>query len=189
MPKPHSVTIDVGVSALWRKSVPRAKALAEKMAQAAIAYGLKKAPERKFKKIKPYELSVVLTNDAAVRRLNRAYRGKDKPTNVLSFPADAPPGATWLLGDVVIAHGVTTRESRLENKTLDAHLAHLVIHGVLHLLGYDHLQDKDAAVMERLESDIMARMGFADPYAIPAPVDKVLPRTKSKPAREGRRHE
>ena len=133
-----------------------------------------------------FELSLVLTTDAAVRRLNRAYRGKDKPTNVLSFPADAPPDVSWLLGDVVIAYGVTRAESKAENKTLEAHLAHLVVHGVLHLLGYDHIQDKDAVVMERLESDIMARMGFADPYAIHAPPlrkpvpRKRVPRAKTK---------
>jgi probable rRNA maturation factor len=108
-------------------------------------------------------LSIVLTGDAQVRRLNRQYRGQDKPTNVLSFAAGAE--ADPLLGDVVIAFGVTRREAANENKALAAHLTHLVIHGVLHLLGYDHIRDKDAHVMERRESAIMARMGLADPYA------------------------
>ncbi|TAL02827.1 MAG: rRNA maturation RNase YbeY [Rhodospirillaceae bacterium] len=179
-------------TAAWRKALPRSAHLARTMAAAALRYGFKTAPVRDnhTRKSGPrtgLEISVVLTGNAVVRRLNRVYRGKDKPTNVLSFPADAPPTratarflingrpaptAPWLLGDVVIAYGVAAAEARAEGKTLAAHLAHLVLHGVLHLLGYDHEDDRDVVVMERLEREIMARMGFDDPYAIPAPARK-----------------
>ncbi len=145
--------IDISApTAAWLRALPRAAAVARRAAAAALE-GQRKA----------CELSIVLTGDAVVRRLNRRYRRKDKPTNVLSFPAGAE--AAPLLGDVVIAFGVTRREAASENKALTAHLTHLVIHGVLHLLGYDHLRDTDAVVMERRESAIMARLGLPDPYA------------------------
>jgi len=161
------VIIDITApSVAWRKALPRAAALARTAAEAALEHGLAKAPMRKaLGPTLPLEVSIALTTNAAVRTLNRTYRGKDKPTNVLSFPAEAPPGESWLLGDVVVAYGVAAAEARTESKKLAAHLTHLVIHGVLHLLGYDHDNDHDAAVMERLEITIMARMGFADPYA------------------------
>lgn len=146
-------TIDIATpTAAWLRALPRATAVARRAALAALD-GERTA----------FELSIVLTGDARVRRLNRQYRGKDKPTNVLSFPTGAE--AAPLLGDVVIAFGVTRREAVSENKALSAHLTHLVIHGVLHLLGYDHGRDKDAVVMERRESAIMARLGLPDPYA------------------------
>jgi probable rRNA maturation factor len=158
--------IEIGPpTAAWRRVLPRAGALARTAAAAALRDGLAELPQRHALRTSKtaFELSVVLASDARVRTLNRTYRGKDKPTNVLSFPA----GDTgWpVLGDVVIAQGVMRREARSENKTLAAHFSHLVVHGVLHLLGYDHVRDRDAAVMERLESEIMARLGFADPYA------------------------
>jgi len=114
------------------------------------------------------ELSIVLTDDATIRNLNRQWRGHDKPTNVLSFPAHdtRPPGAALrLLGDVVIAYETTAREARAQSLPLDHHLAHLAIHGYLHLLGYDHESDKEAEVMERLEREILARLDISDPYA------------------------
>ena len=117
------------------------------------------------------ELSVVLTDDRAVRRLNRDWRGQDKPTNVLSFPAQngmparhLPRGVPVLLGDVVVACGVAATEAAAQGKTLRAHLAHLVVHGVLHLLGHDHEADADAERMEALEAKILRRMGIANPY-------------------------
>jgi probable rRNA maturation factor len=178
MPKASNAIIDMTPpTAAWRKALPRAQTLVRKMAVAALQHGTKKT--RATRRLPP-EVSIVLTTDAAVRRLNCVYRGKDKPTNVLSFPADVPPGTSGLLGDVVIAYGVAARESRAESKELQAHLAHLVVHGVLHLLGYDHEQDKDAVVMERLESDIMARMGFADPYAFLPPKRQGTPARKSR---------
>jgi probable rRNA maturation factor len=153
----------------WRRALPRAANIVRSMATAALMHGLKDAPLRRAIARRAVEVSIVLANNAAVQRLNRTYRGKDKPTNVLSFPAHGPDSGQGpcLLGDVIVAYGVAAQEARMEDKTLNAHLAHLVLHGVLHLLGYDHKDDRQAAVMERLETVIMARMGFADPYAIP----------------------
>jgi probable rRNA maturation factor len=184
-------TIEVGVPAqTWRKALPRATTVARRAAAAALEHGWKKAParpalRRQAGRSGAFEVSLVLATDAAVRRLNHAYRGKDKATNVLSFPADAPPvaGAAAPLGDVVVAYGVAAAESRSERKTLTAHLTHLVVHGVLHLLGYDHAGDDDVIVMERMETAIMARLGFADPYAgaAPAPVRSAKsPRSRAK---------
>lgn len=106
-------------------------------------------------------ITILLTDDAALRRLNRDFRGKDKPTNVLSFPA---PGRDYR-GDIAIAYGVTRAEARASGKAFADHAAHLVVHGVLHLAGYDHVRAKDAKVMEPLEVKILARLGIADPYA------------------------
>ena len=108
-------------------------------------------------------LTILLANDAKLRALNASFRGKDKPTNVLSFPSassDEP-----YLGDVALGHGVVAREARAQGKTLAAHAAHLVIHGVLHLTGHDHEKPNDAQVMEVLETGLLAQLGIADPYA------------------------
>ena len=110
------------------------------------------------------ELAIVLTNDSAVRKLNRTWRGKNEPTNVLSFPADQQIGPNRLLGDIVIAYETLAREARAERKPFDHHLAHLAVHGFLHLCGYDHESDRQAATMERLETAILARLGVPDPY-------------------------
>jgi probable rRNA maturation factor len=110
------------------------------------------------------ELAIVLTNDSAIRKLNRTWRGKDQPTNVLSFPSDPQAGPHRLLGDIVIAYETLAREARAERKPFDHHLAHLAVHGFLHLCGYDHESDPQAATMERLESAILARLGVPDPY-------------------------
>ena len=97
--------------------------------------------------------------------LNRAYRGKEGPTNVLSFPYDLPPEAGLaLLGDIVICAPVVAREAREQGKTLDAHWAHMTVHGALHLLGYDHIDEHEAAAMEALETDILARLDYPCPY-------------------------
>lgn len=114
-------------------------------------------------------VGVVLTDDAEQRRLNRDYRGQDKPTNVLSFalagPGETPPpGAPLLLGDVVLARETVAREAAEQQKPLADHLQHLVVHGVLHLLGYDHENDTEAAIMEKSEVAILARLGVPDPY-------------------------
>jgi probable rRNA maturation factor len=112
------------------------------------------------------ELSVVLTDDAAIRTLNRTWRGKDASTNVLSFPAAASPirGVPRQFGDIVIAYETTTREALAEHKPFRQHLAHLAVHGFLHLAGYDHETDKDAEAMERLEVAILARLKVPNPY-------------------------
>lgn len=113
------------------------------------------------------EVSVLLTDDAAVQALNRDWRGIDAPTNVLSFPATAPKaaGAPRLLGDIAIAFETLEREAKAEKKPFLHHLAHLAVHGYLHLLGYDHQTDSEAEAMEALEREILAAMRIPDPYA------------------------
>ena len=111
------------------------------------------------------EVTIRLVDEAESNQLNLTYRGKDKPTNVLSFPFEAPPGLELpLLGDLVICRQVVEREAQEQGKPLMAHWAHMVVHGSLHLLGYDHIEDEEAEEMEQLERDIMQELGFADPY-------------------------
>lgn len=188
---PHAVEIFVGIEADgWTRSLPAAEDLVLSAAGAALAAG-EGVPDG------PAELSVVLADDATVQELNRQYRGKDRPTNVLSFALYAdgeddpvppvgfdpdrddddadgdwdeesvaePAAAPVLLGDVVLAYETVVREAREQGKPLADHLTHLVVHGVLHLLGYDHIADSDAERMERLETEILAGLGIADPYA------------------------
>ena len=114
------------------------------------------------------ELSIVFSDDAHIRTLNAGWRGKDKPTNVLSFPAfpfpkdgPLPP----MLGDIVLAAETVTREAALEDKPLQNHISHLVIHGLLHLLGHDHETDAEAEEMEAVERRALARLAIPDPYA------------------------
>ncbi|MBI3773493.1 MAG: rRNA maturation RNase YbeY [Gammaproteobacteria bacterium] len=115
------------------------------------------------------ELTIRIVDAKEIRELNRDYRHKDSATNVLSFPFEAPPGVDLpLLGDVVICAAVVLEEARAQGKTPEAHWAHMVVHGVLHLLGYDHISDADAEVMERREVEILAGLGYADPYAVAA---------------------
>jgi len=117
------------------------------------------------------ELAVMLTDDAGIRTLNSNWRGIDKPTNVLSFPALQPTGpaspddAPRMLGDIAIAYETTRREADDEQKPFDHHLSHLAVHGFLHLIGYDHENDGDAETMETLETEILAQLGIPDPYA------------------------
>ena len=108
--------------------------------------------------------AVLLTDDAAVRRLNATWRGLDKPTNVLSFPAP-PNDPSGALGDIAIAFETTAREAAAEGKPLAHHLSHLAVHGFLHLIGYDHEQDLQAEEMEALERKVLAGLGVPDPYA------------------------
>jgi probable rRNA maturation factor len=117
------------------------------------------------------ELSIVLADDTAIRRLNREYRGKDRATNVLSFPAPATVAGIRMLGDIVIAFETVAAEAADEGKGLSDHVRHLVVHGVLHLLGFDHETDADAERMEALEIGILAALGVADPYAVIATAD------------------
>jgi probable rRNA maturation factor len=112
------------------------------------------------------EVSIVFDNDAGVRELNRRYRGKDEPTNVLSFPAARGSGFGPLLGDIVLAAETVVAEAEQEGPATEVHLTHLVVHGFLHLLGHDHENDGEAVVMEGLETAILARLGIADPYSV-----------------------
>ena len=119
-------------------------------------------------KFKPQaEVTVRVVDEPESQELNHDYRGKDKPTNVLSFPFEAPPGIDIdLLGDLVICKQVVEREAIEQNKPLISHWAHMVVHGCLHLLGYDHIEDQEAEEMESLETEIMKSMGYSDPYII-----------------------
>ena len=112
------------------------------------------------------EVSVVLTDDAEQHELNRQWRGVDKPTNVLSFPQIEPfSPVVGLLGDITLARETLDQEAEELGLTLEAHFTHLVVHGFLHLLGYDHIADDEALKMEGLETQILATLGIADPYA------------------------
>lgn len=108
-------------------------------------------------------LTLLLTDDGSVRALNAQFRGQDKPTNVLSFPA--PPNPEQHLGDVALAYETCAREAAEQGKPLSHHLQHLVAHGVLHLLGYDHMSDPEAEEMEAIERTVLASLGVPDPYA------------------------
>ena len=112
------------------------------------------------------ELSVRIVDEPEGKKLNETYRGATGPTNVLSFPFDEKtPEPLPLIGDIVVCAPVVAREAQQQNKDLTAHWAHMIIHGVLHLLGYDHQNDSEAAIMETLETEIMQKLGFAPPYA------------------------
>lgn len=116
-------------------------------------------------------LSILLTDDAEMRKLNAGWRAKDKPTNVLSFPAEAavdPAAPPDYLGDIALALATCRREAKEQGKTLADHVTHLTVHGVLHLLGYDHMTADEAAAMEPREVQVLAGLGIADPYVRPA---------------------
>lgn len=118
------------------------------------------------------ELSIRLVDNEESQQLNYEYRGKDKPTNVLSFPFEVPDALIGndeignLIGDLVISVPVVSTEAREQNKAFDDHFAHMVVHGCLHLLGYDHIKDEEADIMEDLERQILAKLDIADPYFI-----------------------
>jgi probable rRNA maturation factor len=150
--KAASVTVDVVTqSELW-SAHPDAEDLVRRAIEKAAAF-----------EHKPGEVAVLLTDDATIRGMNATWRGLDKPTNVLSFPAGE--SAAPHLGDIAIACETVERESAAENKTFFDHLAHLSIHGYLHLIGFDHETDREAERMEHLETRILASLGIADPYA------------------------
>ena len=143
-------------STRWKRQ-PRAAAIARKaVATAANAASTPRA-----------ELAIVLTDDSAIRALNRVWRGLDAPTNVLSFPSGQArtAAASRHLGDIVIAFETVAREAKTEGKPFRHHLAHLAVHGYLHLIGHDHETARDARNMERLERKILAQLDIPDPYA------------------------
>jgi probable rRNA maturation factor len=150
--------IDVRVEAGDWPSAAKLKALAKRAIAAAV-------PSVKARFAPASEVSLLFTDDAHIRVLNRQYRGKDKPTNVLSFPGPSD-GRVFgpLVGDLVFAQETVAREAEIEAVPFEDHLIHLVVHGFLHLLGYDHEVDRDAARMEGLETAILAGLGIADPY-------------------------
>jgi probable rRNA maturation factor len=115
-------------------------------------------------KVKKSAVTIVLSNDAEVKTLNRDYRGKNKPTNVLSFPNGAVEEGMKQLGDIILAYETIAREAQDQKKKLKDHVTHLTVHGVLHLLGFDHEIEKEAVAMERHEITILKRMGIANPY-------------------------
>jgi probable rRNA maturation factor len=139
-------------------------------AEAVIHRAIEAAAEFTDADVGEAELAVMLTDDSGIRTLNNNWRGIDKPTNVLSFPALQPTGAATpddaprMLGDIAIAFETTRKEADDEQKPFDHHLSHLAVHGFLHLIGYDHEKDYDAEAMENLEREILAQLGIPDPY-------------------------
>ena len=133
----------------------------ELMAEQAAAAALPKGEQSKI-------ITLLFADDETMQDLNKEWRGLDKPTNVLSFPAPkdqpVPPGELPLLGDIVLGFGICAREAEAAGKTLGNHTCHLIVHGVLHLLGYDHEIDKDAEVMEAAEIKILSTLGIENPY-------------------------
>ncbi|MDQ7249353.1 rRNA maturation RNase YbeY [Dongia sedimenti] len=167
MPRAASPRVAVSVIVehdAWREAIAEPAPLLRRAAGAALAQARR---VRRWRATVAPSVAVALIDDRAIRKLNRTYRGKDKPTNVLSFPAGEAPdgkGKTRSLGDVAIALGTVKREARAQGKTVDDHVAHLMVHAVLHLLGYDHEADPDAEEMEALERKALAALGIADPY-------------------------
>jgi probable rRNA maturation factor len=146
--------IDIEIEdAAWTAAQADAEALTRRTADAVLAY----------ERLSDRNLTILLTNDLAVRALNARFREQDKPTNVLSFPA--LPNPEQHLGDVALAYVTCAREAADQGKPLADHLQHLVAHGVLHLLGYDHMTDPEAQEMEGLERVVLASLGVSDPYA------------------------
>ncbi len=140
-------------------------------AEAVIQRAIAAAAETVDHEFGEAELAVMLTDDAGIRTLNSNWRGIDKPTNVLSFPALQPSGASGegdaprMLGDIAIAYQTMRNEADAEQKPFEHHLSHLAVHGFLHLIGYDHEKDDDAEAMEAVEAEILAQLGIPNPYA------------------------
>ena len=169
MSVPAEIAVFVECSA-WTGAIPRAGAICRRAARAALE------ATREGRGLRgPAEVSLVLADDGRMRALNRDHRGRDEATNVLSFPSLAPggpgrpaakeaSGPPLLLGDVVLGFETARAEAFAAGKPFAHHLAHLVVHGTLHLLGYDHAKAAEAERMERLEAEILARLGIPDPY-------------------------
>jgi probable rRNA maturation factor len=165
--------IDVAVRVIasgWRQALPSGAAVVRRTAHAALGAALGSPMLAAGARM---EMAVVLADDATVRRLNRDFRGIDKPTNVLSFGgldgripqiSEEPV----ILGDVVLARETIARQAARQGKTVRDHVSHLVVHGILHLLGHDHRTSAEAGAMEAVETAVLAELGIADPYAAPS---------------------
>jgi probable rRNA maturation factor len=155
------VNLEIEVDEAAWHDLPDAAALVGQAAEAAFA-------RLGAGDLKDKLLSVTLADDETVAQLNAQWRGKPKPTNVLSFPADQdiaiPPGEPRPLGDIILAAGVVRTEAAQQSKPLADHFSHLVVHGILHIMGYDHVDDAQADEMESLEKEILVKLGIADPY-------------------------
>jgi probable rRNA maturation factor len=151
-----SVTIEIAIeSAAWEK-LPGAEAMVRRAVEAAL----------RDEHIRDGEIGIVLADDARIRTLNKSFRATDKATNVLAFPAPKLLGdGPRPLGDIVLAYETLVHEAEIEGKTAEHHLMHLAVHGTLHLLGFDHVDDADAEAMEARERAILAKLGIPDPYA------------------------
>jgi probable rRNA maturation factor len=168
-----ALAVDVLIEAPAWRTLPQAEDIVRRAIAFAATSGVElrrpDAAPRKPGKVVGWGLCILLSDDEQVARLNGQWRGQGKPTNVLSFPAPALPGAgpnqKTPLGDIAIAYETLAREAEANGTAVSDHLSHLVVHGFLHLLGYDHHMDDEAERMERLERDILARMGVDDPYA------------------------
>lgn len=156
--RPYSIDIDLTVEAGEWPEEAALERLVERAVDAAFAETCTKGTS---------ELSVVFSDDAHIQALNAGWRDKDQPTNVLSFPAFPPSRGSLMppmLGDIVLAAETVARESAMENKPLEHHISHLVVHGLLHLLGHDHITDEEADEMEAIERAALARLAIPDPY-------------------------
>ncbi len=166
-------TLDIQISVeegLW-PSEAELQSLSERVLGAAADF-LRREEKQPFPKMSP-EVSLVFTSDASIRAINAEWRSQDKPTNVLSFPAfPLTPGKMPgpMLGDIILAQETLVREAQALGKPFDEHLSHLLVHGFLHLFGYDHMEENDAERMESLETRILAGLGLSDPYGDSDPV-------------------
>jgi probable rRNA maturation factor len=175
-PGPSRIAVDIRIAAAgWRKAFDNPSVAIRKAVRAALKDELPRGAAT--------ALSILLTDDAEMRKLNAGWRAKDKPTNVLSFPAEAavdPAAPPAYLGDIALALATCRREAKEQGKTLADHVVHLTVHGVLHLLGYDHMTREEAAAMEPREVQILAMLGIADPYLRPARKPAVKTRSVKK---------
>lgn len=170
------VEVDIRIAtAAWRTAMPGPGAAIRRAVRAALATELPRGAAT--------ALSVLLTDDAEMRKLNAGWREKDKPTNVLSFPAETavdPAHPPAYLGDIALALATCRREAKEQGKSLADHVMHLAVHGSLHLIGYDHMNDEEAAAMEPREVEILAGLGVADPYRIAVKKKTVRKTVKKK---------
>jgi probable rRNA maturation factor len=166
MPMPTNLEVEVRIAHPdWRRALRSPVTLCRQAAEATLAGGRRGR--------RPSSVAFLLTDDAEMRRLNQRYRGKNKPTNVLSFPGapedgPVPRAMPRHLGDIALALETVRREAKEQGKTVRSHVSHLAVHGVLHLIGHDHQSDAEAEAMEALEKRILAGLGIADPYSLPA---------------------